>query len=66
MLGVPLCRVRAVAGRWEVFLYTLKAGPAGGRQAIGTVFLDWLTYYGAAKKRDCLASDWINAEYYPI
>jgi hypothetical protein len=29
--SVPLRRVRAGEPRWEKFLYTLKAGPAGGR-----------------------------------
>jgi hypothetical protein len=32
--GVPLRRVRAGEVRCEEFLYDLKAGPAGGRQAV--------------------------------
>jgi hypothetical protein len=31
MPSVPLRRVRAVEGLGRLFLYTLKAGPAGGR-----------------------------------
>ena len=33
--GVPLRRVRAGEVRWETFLYTLKAGPAGGQRHDG-------------------------------
>jgi hypothetical protein len=31
--GIPLRCVRAVCGRWETFLHTLKAGPPGARRA---------------------------------